>query len=469
MAIPQMFNPIKPPIQMGVVWALWQKVTPQTVKTTGEAIKKQEVAKAQAAKSAPMEFSQKEIAFLKQVKAQGMDKNEALAYIQSKRQPQAPVSNVKNVWEWMISFAWWLPKVIAETGILDNAVQRLSEWKIWQAVRSWAEKIFWAEALQQYKQQNLWKTFSQVAWWSQVGGDPESKVAKRVETTMDIAWAVWWLAAAAKWLSKRAAKKWIEEVVSAKGTQRQMEEAIAEWRVKPWATGIRKFLFGSKPQVIDKQSIQNAAGTISREIKNPAYKQPTKLFSQIDDLIETKAKSVAKDLKTLNIWSFTKDKAKTYKLIQNGIIDNDAVNKLMTPKEIKSLKTAIDWIKKAKTADDLWTARKALDLATPDSVKRASSISSDILQYRNSLWKQARSEINDLIEASAEKYGKEWVKDIFKTMSELYQAQYNILSKAGKIVKETTWLLSKQNIKKAAVWTATIYWWNKVLDALWWQ
>jgi len=63
-----------------------QKVTPQTVKTTGEAIKKQEVAKTQAAQAAPMDFSEKEIAFLRQVKAQGMDKNEALSYIQNKRQ-----------------------------------------------------------------------------------------------------------------------------------------------------------------------------------------------------------------------------------------------------------------------------------------------------------------------------------------------------------------------------------------------
>lgn len=67
-----------------------QKVTPQTVKTTGAAIEKQTQEKEAAAKSAPMDFSEKEIAFLKQVKSQGMDKNEALSYIQQKRQQPAP-------------------------------------------------------------------------------------------------------------------------------------------------------------------------------------------------------------------------------------------------------------------------------------------------------------------------------------------------------------------------------------------
>jgi len=245
-----------------------------------------------------------------------------------------------------------------------------------------------------------------------------------------------------------------------------MAEAISEWRVKPWATWIKKFLFWSSPEVIEKQGIQNAARTITSEIKNPAYKQPTKLFTQIDDLISTKANSVANDLKWLKIWSFTKDKANTYKLIQNWIIKNDAVNKLMTPKDIKSLNLAIDNIKQAKTAGQLRDARKSLDLATPDSVKKASAISSDILQYRNAIWKQARWEINDLIEASATKYGKASVKNVFRSMSELYQAQENILSKAWNIVKETKWLISWENIKKAAVlwWSAFIG--NKVLSSI---
>ena len=382
------------------------------------------------------------------------------------QQKQTFWQKVRNVWEWLSSFAWWIPKAITETWIFDNMAQRLSQWKVWQAVRAWAKSIFWEAELGKFQQQNAGKTFSQLASGSQVWWDPESKLAKGVETGLNIAEWVTWLAVIWKALTRRAAKKGIEEIVWSKGTQRQMAEAISEWRVKPWATWIKKFLFWSSPEVIEKQGIQNAARTITSEIKNPAYKQPTKLFTQIDDLISTKANSVANDLKWLKIWSFTKDKANTYKLIQNWIIKNDAVNKLMTPKDIKSLNLAIDNIKQAKTAGQLRDARKSLDLATPDSVKKASAISSDILQYRNAIWKQARWEINDLIEASATKYGKASVKNVFRSMSELYQAQENILSKAWNIVKETKWLLSWENIKKAAVlwWSAFIG--NKVLSSI---
>lgn len=442
-------SPLKPAIQMGVVWALGKQVTPQTVKSTQTGIVKQE-----QQKSSDM------VSKYKQLVSNWVDPQRAKSLLIKAQQPQAEQSTIKNVWEWLTSFAWWLPKVISETWILDKPVSALAQ-KVVNPLRSAIGK----EALT--PEQISSQKFSQMASGSQVGWDPESKVAKRVETWLNIAEWVTWLAAVGKALSKRAAKKWIEEVVSAKGTQRQMAEAIAEGRVKPWATGIKKFLFGSKPQVVEKQSIQNATKTIASEIKNPAYKQPTKLFSQIDDLIETKAKTVANDLKWLKIWSFTKDKAKTYKLIQNGIVNNDAVNKFMTPKEIKNLKTAIEWIKKAKTADQLRDARKALDLATPDSVKKATSISSDILQYRNALWKQARAEINDLIEASATKYWKSSVKDVFRKMSELYQAQDNILSKAGKIVKETPWVFSASNLKKAAVVWGTAYGGNKLLNSLW--
>jgi hypothetical protein len=55
---------------------------------------------------------------------------------------------------------------------------------------------------------------------------------------------------------------------------------------------------------------------------------------------------------------FTKDKAKTIKLIQDKILKNSAVNKLMTPKEIKEIELAVKNIKSAKTANELWEARK---------------------------------------------------------------------------------------------------------------
>lgn len=451
--------PFQKPIQMWVTGAFGKQVTPLDIKQT-------------PVKNQPTQWQQKQSvsqfwATIKQKYPQYADMSDQELW--SKMIQKYPVyqdmvseqltttEKIQNVWEWLASYAWWLPKVISETGILDKPVARLQE-----LTAKWLSKLTGKE----YKVKEWWPTFSQFAAWSQVGWDPESKIAKRVETWADVLTMAGWLSAAAKWLWKRATKKWIEEVVSSKWTQRQMAEAIAEWRVKPWATWIKKFLLGSKPQVIEKQSIQNAAKTISSEIKNPAYKQPTKLYEQIDNLIETKAKWISSELKDIKIGSFTKDKANTYKLIENGILKNDAVNKLMTNKEINSLKNAIQSIKKAKTADDLWEARKILDLSTPDSVKKASSVSSDILQYRNSIWRQARSEINDLIENAAEKFGKWWVKNTFKSMSELYQVQDNILSKAGKIVKWTSWLLSSENLKRAAIWGAWLYWGNKLLDIL---
>ena len=59
------------------------------------------------------------------------------------------------------------------------------------------------------------------------------------------------------------------------------------------------------------------------------------------------------------------------------------------------------------------------------------------------------------------------LKDVFRKMSELYQAQDNILSKAGKIVKKSLITKCLKSKKKATIWAGTIYWGNKLLDALW--
>lgn len=364
---------------------------------------------------------------------------------------------ISNIGEWLASFAWGIPKAISETGILDKPAEMLAKW-----VASWLSKV----TGKNFKLKENAQSFSELAKWSQVWGDPESDIAKNVETWLNVAEFAVAPATALKWLAKKTAiKEWVLDLIGAKWNQKQMAEAIAEWRVSPWATWIKKFLFWSKPKVIEKWSIQEAGKTILKEIKNPAYDKPTVLYDQIDNLIETKARWISNELKWLKIWSFTKDKANATKLIQDWIVNNSAVNKLITPKEINNIKSAVQSIKSAKTADELWNARKLLDLATPDSVKKATSVSSDILQYRKAIWSQARWEINDLIEKSAEKYGKKWVKDTFKSMSQLYQAQDNILSKAWQLIQETQWLLSKWNIKKAAIWWLGLYAGNKIVDS----
>ena len=144
----------------------------------------------------------------------------------------------KDVWEGMVSYAWGIPKAIAETGLLDNPANWVNE-KIWPQVRAIATKIFGKKAMEDYQksmQKEDWSPmkFSEFAAGSQVWGDPNSKVAKWVSNTMSALEMVSW-AGAIKWALKSKALT--------KAILPEMTKAVTEARDLAKLTRITKVLW----------------------------------------------------------------------------------------------------------------------------------------------------------------------------------------------------------------------------------
>ncbi len=83
----------------------------------------------------------------------------------------------------------------------------------------------------------------------------------------------------------------------------------------------------------------------------------------------------------------------------------------------------------AGTMNDLWNTAKEYDASVPDSVKKATSVSSDSLQNKKQIWLQNRAILRDAINDSANGLGQT-SKQAFSDMRDLYEAQNGLLSKA---------------------------------------
>ena len=354
----------------------------------------------------------------------------------------------KWLWDVVQIAAWWMG---IEKWVAKWLTKLWIEWtktagKIWVAWLKWA--ITWAGTTQlgsmvsKSEAATIWETTAGAVLWGVIW-----------------AWVGWYKAIKAAKQSK------IWEIIAPKLSQKEAELAIIQKRAKMAGKWIKQKIIWGKSVITPTDKISQAENIIKSEIVKPST-NPVELHNQIDDLITSKAKSLNKPLSSMKIWMFTKDKAKTIKLIQDKILKNSAVNKLMTPKEIKEIELAVKNIKSAKTANELWEARKWLDLATSQNVKEATELSSDILQYKQWVWKQARWELNSLLDKSVAKYWNISTKTEFNKMSALYEAKENILTKSKEFLKPTKWILDKENLKQAWLWlaiTAAGAWWLKSL------
>jgi len=118
MAIPSILQPI---VQPWVRWWLGTVVKPQEVTELKKAVVVQDQQKKEAAAKASQAnalwFSEKEVAFLKKVKAAGMDKAQALEFINQKRAEEkqggltkylaSGLDKDKQVWDRTVITEWW--------------------------------------------------------------------------------------------------------------------------------------------------------------------------------------------------------------------------------------------------------------------------------------------------------------------------------------------------------------------------
>lgn len=468
--VPDMLNPIKPVVQEAKKYQ--QKVVAQ---------KKQEATDQDLANKSG--YSVKEIKFLREVKKQGIGMDEAEQFIQQKRQEalQPQESTIKNIGEGIVNFAGGIPKVIAETGILDKPIEALSKSVVGDVIRSWATKIFWAEEVKKYQQENAWKTFSQMAAWSQVWGNPESQAARYTENTLwalEMATAIPWLL---KWWAKVAGMKALDKAIdTGKVTEKAINKwwagkilnLIKEWESKSnkiaalWRWGIdsqsalSKRWSWTKNVVKPSQKTLDAVATVKKEIVW-ASSDPQKLYTQLSDKIWDLSEWLWEQLKTVKIRSQT-GKLKVLKDSLDNLIAETADYSKPTADAIKKAKASI---MKAKTAKEARDAAKQLDMLIPNSIKEwAAKWGKDALIYGK--WRWARSAFNDFIDEAADWVSDESVKDIFKKISNLYRAKWWIEDNIVQITKPIKW--AKQKIWKFIKNTALLWGWAYLWKKIFW-
>ncbi len=493
MAIPQMFNPIKPPVKMGVVWALWQKVTPETVKTTGAAIQKQTQERQAAAQSAPMDFSEKEIAFLKQVKAQGMDKNEALAFIQQKRQqPPARTTGQKiwaaaawfsqwiaDVWQntvWQLGRLWekwweviarglWFDESKIQQVVQDNTRRReqgILPMFLWDMATSkqatvgrTAGKIagstalaIWAGAVGWWAITSALWPASTILWWigkgalawagwgalstqaATIGWEGRFATAKETAIGAALGWVVGWIA----WGRAVSQANKVQGLFSEKWTAKQLEQAAREGRVK-----FTSWVLKSRWEITPTERVANGIKVLTQKIKWISSKDPQKIINEAGNIGKKMATDLADDLKNIKVGTMTRFKAGlTNQIDEVAWLADERTNSQV--KQINNLKVKIP---KAKTADDLWKIRMEWDDLFSEAQKNLTQSPAPSTAKANRLRQSVRKILNDELDDVVSNQWWPNVKKAFYDMSSIIEARNNLVKNIPNLVKEKPSMLIK--------------------------
>lgn len=190
------------------------------------------------------------------------------------------------------------------------------------------------------------------------------------------------------------------------------------------------FKEGGPDMIATPEAQANAARTIQKNIPNAANMSETDLYSSLDEKIGEKAQALKPEMQKVPITEDTVQKItddwNTLKKAQkaDAYLPNDVnLNKLQADFEQRLMKSG------NKTMDDLWNTAKAYDASVPENVKKATDLSSESLQYKKDIWLQNRRILKSAINDTGTGLGKT-SQDAFKEMTDMYNAQNNLLSKA---------------------------------------
>jgi len=219
----------------------------------------------------------------------------------------------------------------------------------------------------------------------------------------------------------------LQEKISPKLTAKELKLATKQGRFIP---GKEPGLFtaGTSESVVPTDTIVRASQTIQKEIPRADKMNSTELYNALSENIATRAKGLEKKMKKVKLdESLVKtlnDKWDEIKLSQrdSALADQE--------KNLLKLQTKFEsFLQKSKsgTLNDLWDTAKNYDKSIPESVKKATSLSSDSAQMQKEIWLQNRAILKDAINDAGLGLGKS-SKGAFQKMSDLYNAQEGIIS-----------------------------------------
>ncbi len=224
----------------------------------------------------------------------------------------------------------------------------------------------------------------------------------------------------------------ITDTISPKMTAKETKLALSQGRIVEGQdpTLLRS---GTPDTVIPSDKTNQVAQTIQEQIPGASKMSQTKLFDALNKnglamrdsltpimqqtpLQSNDIKNISDALKTLQ----------TKQLADGYIPTNVNVEKLQSSFQNDIMKPLLE--KSNPTMNDAWVATQQYDASVPQSVKSATSMSSDTLQAQKSIWLQNRSILADVthnvqtgMDATSQK--------AFSSMSDMYTAKENILSK----------------------------------------
>lgn len=239
----------------------------------------------------------------------------------------------------------------------------------------------------------------------------------------------------------------IQDAISPKMDAKAIKLALKEGRIVPGQDpGILKG--GTPDQIMPSAQTVKASQTIADSIPGAVDMKPPDLYKAIDGKITEIATKLRPEMekvpltdatvsKITNDWQALKEK----QLADPYMPTTANLEKLQQNFEKNFLQKS-----KSNNLADLWDTRIKYDSSVPDTVKNATSLSSDTLQAQKAIWLQQRGILNDAIHNSISGLGKT-SQDAFSNMSDMYNAQKGMVS-GYTIDKEGAPSLIHQGINK---------------------
>jgi hypothetical protein len=192
------------------------------------------------------------------------------------------------------------------------------------------------------------------------------------------------------------------------------------------------FKSGTADQIATSDAQLKQVNTISRLIgsKEAASMDEPTLYSALDDKITETAKNLQPEMEKVGVNPATVEKiTNDWEALKKSETENadasDEKNVAKTQAQFeKRLQTSGN-----KNMNDLWNTAKEYDKSVPENVKKANSLSSESLQTKKALWLGRRAILKNAINDTSNGLGKT-SKSSFSDMSDMYEAQKGILSKA---------------------------------------
>lgn len=269
-------------------------------------------------------------------------------------------------------------------------------------------------------------------------------------------------------VAKKAAKEGIEagvrkgaarritkakELVAESATARNQRNAFSQGRLKiDEPSKLKEFLLGTKrPEIVPSPRAQRGVDVLYERVGNVPTK-PGKLFDASVKEGTKMAQDLAPKLQKIQVDDTVRSQLKkATDSIRKDVVNNE---KLLIPDGDRAkLEKVLKKMDEAQNMDDVWKARIEYDMITPESVKGVDIQSGDMAVFRNSVWKDSRGQMNDVLDQVASKVDVD-VKKNFDDMSSLFEMQENIIQRVPEFAKQKQGLLSKSNLIKAAIGAA---------------